>query len=160
MEQAAEFAPDSGRASMAKKKRGPYSLTRGAIRKRDEHLRGGSGFASVKSQLKVAKKRAARGFVNPHRTRLLRDLKEFGAPDKTIENGAEVVFIRPVPQVRPVLGRGVVLCFPDKERKYVSIDRSKALRRQHEAKNIDCVEISDVAVAIFSWNTKKRGDSA
>jgi len=140
-----EFKPQSARKPMGERKEQcKRSKSKDAVRKTRERREANPAFCTVKSQLIVARARAKKGVTNPAKDAIL---AKFPERNPNIRVGGRVTFVRPGPKRCSCVGRGVVLCFPDKQKRFVAIDRSEAMKTARRLLNIDVVEVADAWVA-------------
>jgi hypothetical protein len=139
-----DFIPDSGRARMGP--RPPpfqHMANCDAKRKRDERVESPPSYLAVISQLKVAKIRVRTGRgQNPNRAALL---ARFVRRSRNYDVGDEVSFINPSSRKNYVEAptKGHVLCFPDKQRHFVAVDRSRTDHRRKLLSHIEVVPCTD-----------------
>lgn len=136
-----EFIPATGRAKMGPRP-APFQHKINAEARRHRDLRNDApvAYAAIKSQLLVARKRLRKHIENPAKQAIL---DRFPTRNTSIQAGDDVSFIRPGPRRHAVPGRGEVLCFPDKTKRFVAIDRSAYLHRSRLLLNIDVVPVVD-----------------
>lgn len=139
-----EFQPDSGRAPMGRRP-APYQhkINREAFRHREMREVCPVAMLTIKSQLIVARRLAKKGVQNPAKDVVL---GRFPRRKAAFREGDDVIFVRPGPRRCSVEGRGEVLCFPDKKKLFVAIDRSKALHKPPLLRFIDVVPVGDAFV--------------
>lgn len=135
------FEPDSGRAPMGRRE-APFAHvdTPSAMRKRKLRETAKPAFLTIESQVKVAQRLARKGVTNPAKIEILRRFRTRKVPTAM---GDRVRFVRPGPRRNAVEGRGVVLCFPDKNKRFVAIDRSADQRKGKALSLIDVVPVED-----------------
>jgi hypothetical protein len=139
-----DFVRDSGRGKMGPRQP-PFEYTQNAdaIRKRKERIEAPVAYLTVLSQLTVARLRVRTGMgQNPSRSVLL---ARFAKRSRKFNVGDEVSFILPSKRKNYLNGpvKGRVLCFPDKEKRFVALDRSSFSHRRKLLSNIEVVPCRD-----------------
>jgi hypothetical protein len=139
-----DFIPGSGRAPMGP--RPPpfrHKVNRDAKRKRDERVESPPSYLAVVSQLKMARirMRTGRG-QNPNRAALL---ARFVRRSRKYDVGDEVNFINPSSRKNYLEAptKGHVLGFPDKQKRFVAVDRSRTDHRRKLLSHIEVVPCTD-----------------
>lgn len=117
-----------------------HSDTLAATRMRKVREEAKAAYLTIESQVKVAYRRARKGVANPAKNEIL---SRFLSRDAPKQMGDRVRFVRPGPRRNAVEGRGVVLCFPDKNKQFVAIDRSADQRKGKALSLIDVVPVED-----------------
>lgn len=112
-----------------------------AQRHRDLRRQSPVAYATIKSQLLVARKMMRQNIINPAKQAIL---ARFEVRNTVFAPGDAVIFVRPGPRRHAVAGRGTVMCFPDAKQRFVAIDRSAHLHRGKLLVNIDVVPREDV----------------
>lgn len=142
-----DFIRNSGRAPMGPRPP-PFEhlVNSEATRKRDERNDSPASYLAVISQLNLARirQRTGRG-QNPNRAALL---ARFKSRSRKYDVGDEVYFILPSSRKNYLEAptKGHVLCFPDKLKHFVAVDRSRTDHRRKLLSHIEVVPCIDAWV--------------
>jgi hypothetical protein len=137
------FTTGSSRAPLGRRE-APFvhKQTDDAVVKRQEREIAPDALLVVRSQLILARRRAAKKVINPAREAVLalRDSATLGL----VEPYTAVCFVQPGPRSNGFPGRGELLCFPDKKKLFCAIDKSAAHRKSRRLDLIEVVPRADV----------------